>query len=95
MVLTTHPYLVPRYTERSRIPLLSLRVFEAYNRVKPYLTLTFSQLCYSAVDWEVSGYQRFECSYILLLLLLSPIYDPYEFEPPHSGGSEITHSDTP
>jgi hypothetical protein len=23
------------------------------------------------------------------------IYNPYEFEPPHSGGSEITHKDAP
>jgi hypothetical protein len=26
----------------------------------------------------------------VLLLLLSGIYNPYEFEPPQSGGSEIT-----
>ena len=25
--------------------------------------------------------------------LLSGIYNPEEFEPPHSGGSEITHKD--
>ena len=31
----------------------------------------------------------------LILLLLSGIYNPYEFEPPHSGGSEITHKDAP
>ena len=35
VVLTTHPDLVPRFTERRRaIPLLSLA---AYNRVKPYV----------------------------------------------------------
>ena len=28
-------------------------------------------------------------------LLLSGIYNPYEFEPPPSGGSEITHKDEP
>ena len=32
---------------------------------------------------------------LLLLLLLSGIYNRYEFEPPHSGGSEITHKDAP
>jgi hypothetical protein len=32
---------------------------------------------------------------LTLLLLLSGIYNPYEFEPPHSGGSEITHKDAP
>ena len=30
-----------------------------------------------------------------ILFLLSGIYNPYEFEPPHSGGSEITHQDAP
>ena len=29
------------------------------------------------------------------ILLLSGIYNPYEFEPPHSGRSEITHKDVP
>ena len=38
--LTTHPHLVPRSTERNRdIPLLSLKAFAAYKRVKPYLYL--------------------------------------------------------
>jgi hypothetical protein len=31
----------------------------------------------------------------LFLLLLSGIYNPYEFESPHSGGSEVTHKDAP
>ena len=39
VMLTTRPHLVPRCTERSRaIPLPSLRDFEAYERVKLYLT---------------------------------------------------------
>ena len=29
------------------------------------------------------------------ILLLSGIYNPCEFEPPHSGGSRITHKDAP
>jgi hypothetical protein len=29
------------------------------------------------------------------ILLLSGIYNPYEFEPPHPGGSEVTHKDAP
>ena len=28
-------------------------------------------------------------------VLLSGIYNPYEFEPPHSRGFEITHKDAP
>ena len=44
--LTTHPHLVPRYTEKNRaIPLFSLRAFAAYNRVKPHLT------CKQRVTW--------------------------------------------
>ena len=39
VALTISPHLVPRSTGRSRAtPLLSLRAFAAYNRVKPYLT---------------------------------------------------------
>jgi hypothetical protein len=30
-----------------------------------------------------------------IILLLFGIYNPYEFQPPPSGGSEITHKDTP
>jgi hypothetical protein len=30
-----------------------------------------------------------------LLLFISGIYNPYEFEPPHFGGSKITHKDAP
>ena len=32
---------------------------------------------------------------IWVIIILSGIYNPYEFEPPHSGGSEITHKDAP
>jgi hypothetical protein len=35
----------------------------------------------------------FSCSY--WFLFLSGIYNPYEFEPPHSWGYEITHKNTP
>ena len=31
----------------------------------------------------------------MCICFLSGIYNPYEFEPPHTGGSEITHKDTP
>jgi hypothetical protein len=37
-------------------------------------------------------YQR---SSSVSLLLLSGIYNPYEFEPPQSGGSDITQKDAP
>jgi hypothetical protein len=33
--------------------------------------------------------------FLLLLLLLSGIYNRYEYEPPHSWGYTITHKDTP
>jgi hypothetical protein len=29
------------------------------------------------------------------IILLSGIYNPYDSEPPRSGGSEITHKDAP
>ena len=36
VALTTHPHLVPRFTKKSRaIPVFSLRVFAAYNRMEP------------------------------------------------------------
>ena len=34
-------------------------------------------------------------SHCTMFFFLSGIYNLYEFEPPHSGGSKITHKDTP
>jgi hypothetical protein len=31
----------------------------------------------------------------MVILLLSGIYNPYEFKPPHCGGSEITNKVAP
>ena len=41
---------------------------------------------------------KFSFNFGFIKLILFPpsgIYNSYEFEPPHSGGSEITHKDAP
>ena len=54
---------------------------------KHNLRLNISRIV-SSTHWYFSWRQS-------ILLLLSGIYNPYKFEPPHSGGSDITHKEAP
>ena len=66
------------------------RLSENPTSVKCFLTLSFTDknLVYSYHPPCVLHVRQ-------LILLLPGIYNPYEFEPPHSGGSEITHKNAP
>ena len=82
------PHMIAVDTDRHRMPFsLVCATHFCLVHVKAFVKHSFFlyQWPFSNFNWSVNVFQ----------LLLSGIYNAYEFEPPNSGGSEITHKDAP